>query len=121
MLKNGGQVEIEAILGIIAVLFVFVAIISITSARNSEIETLASISQAQSQCNQLSSVISFMNNGKYNSEITIAIENDMNLFTDHINADGIICDFFGDASQAQLYRGTIRVYKSGGVVHAENA
>ena len=119
-MKNSGQVEVEAILGIIAVLFVFVAIISITSARNSEIETLASISQTQSQCNELSSIISFMNNGKYNSEITIALGNDMNLFSDHISASGIICDFFGNALPAQLYKGTIRMYESGGVVHAEN-
>ncbi len=119
-MNNKGQIEVETILGLIAVLFIFVGVMAITSMRNAEIESLSSISSDASECRELSSIISFMGSSKYNSEITISISNDINLFADHVSITGTSCDFFANASPSQLYKGAVRVYESGGLIYAEN-
>jgi hypothetical protein len=115
-----GQIEVETILGIAAVLVIFVGVMAITSFRNSETETILSISNEKNECKGIASIISFMASGKGSSEITIPINTDVNLFQDHLSISGNSCDFFGVASPSQLSKGNAKIYESNGVVYAEN-
>ena len=119
-MSERGQVEVETIIGLIVVLFIFIGIITITSFRNSEIENISSISQNETECREIASIISYMASNSNSAEITIALNTDVNLFSDHISISGTVCDFFGTASTAQLSKGNVKIYESGGVIHAQN-
>lgn len=120
-MNEQGQVEIETILGIVAVLVIFIGVMAITSSRNAETEMLFSISNEKNECMGLASIISSMASNNGSSEITIPIDNDINLFSDHLSISGNSCDFFGTASPSQLSKGNVKIYESNGVVYAENA
>jgi len=115
-----GQVEVETIIGIIIVLFIFIGVIAITSLRNSEIEAISSISQNQKNCSELASIISYMSSNSNNSEITILLGSDVNVFADHLGISGITCDFFGTAAPSQLSKGNAKIFESNGVIYAQN-
>jgi len=116
-----GQAAQETIAALIIVLLVLALVSLQFVSRNDLSDSLNTANQQRIECEKISTMISFVNLGKGNDSITLGeISNDFNVSGTVLSFENTYCDFFGEANDAVLSKGDIRVSDFNGVATVEN-
>ncbi|MFH1255849.1 MAG: hypothetical protein V1494_01020 [Candidatus Diapherotrites archaeon] len=118
---NGkAQISTEAI-GAIAFVVLLLIVIGITvSDLNAQKDYIEQTTENQNECKKISETISLFTLGEGREQMTIWMGNTATVSSGSVTVGESYCHYFGEAYDAILSAGSVRVYDENGVVKLEN-
>lgn len=119
-MKRKAQISQEAITAAIVIFLVFVVVFAYVSQHNIDTVAVKDFYENKNLCNNIANQISYIYSTEKNSQTTIYIHKDFNVYGSYIEISDHSCYFHGTAQPAQLQSGYILIKSSSGVVTLEN-